>query len=67
MSYRRGQKKDFGCYNCNQNGHYSRGWQLPKWTRKEEIYQVLAETGIFWEVMEENTEAERFFSRGDKG
>ena len=56
MSYRRGQKKDVCCDNCNECGHYSRDCLLPKKMRKEQRSQVLEETfkRIFWEVMDEN-------------
>ena len=51
MSYRRGQKKDVCCYNCNERRHYSRDYLLPKWTRKEQRSQAFEETvkRIFWE------------------
>ena len=33
MQYRRGQRKDVCCYNCNKCGHYSRDYLLQKRTR----------------------------------
>ena len=44
ISYRRGQKTDVHCYNCNECGHYSRDCQLSKRTRKEQRSQVFEET-----------------------
>ena len=56
MKYRRGQKEDVCCYNCNERGHSSRDCLLPKRTRKEQRSQIFEVTvkRIFWEGLEEN-------------
>ena len=56
MKYRREQRKDDCCFNCNECGHFSRDCLLPKRTRKEQRLQVFEKDveRIFWEVMTKN-------------
>ena len=56
MEYRRGQRKDVCCYNCNKCRHYSRDCLVPKRTRKGQISWVFEEwcKRIFCEILKEN-------------
>ena len=56
MKYRRGQRKDVCCYNCNECGHYSGDCLLPKRRSKEQRSWVSKKdvNWILWKVMKEN-------------
>ena len=43
MCYSGGQKKDLSCYNCNKHRHYSMDCQLPKRTRKKQVFLLNVE------------------------